>query len=181
MRKRTNTAIVALCGILAALAVSLMFLGGVLPFAGLACPMLASLVLLPVYIETGKKWGVVWFAAVSILGLLLAPDKEGAILFVFFGYYPMLKKLLGRLPKALKWLTKLIYVNVCVAAAYSLMIFVFRMDAVSKDLAEMERYLLPILAVLANLSFVLYDLLIDRLEVFYHVRLRPRILKGKNK
>ena len=31
------------------------------------------------------------------------------------------------------------------------------------------------LLLLANCSFVVYDLLLDRLEIFYHVRLRPKL------
>ena len=176
MRNKSKASVLALCGVLAALAVALMFLGGVIPFAAIACPVLASLVLIPVYAETGRKWSLLWYAAVTILGLLLAPDKEAAILFAFFGYYPMLKKLFGHLPAAwLKWLVKLVYVNAAVFASYSLMIFVFRMDAVSAEFAQMERYLLVVLLLLANLSFILYDILIGRLEIIYHVRIRPKL------
>lgn len=176
MKSKSRASVVALCGVLAALAVALMFLGGVIPFAAIACPVLASLVLIPVYAENGKKWGFLWYVAVTVLGLLLAPDKEAAILFAFFGYYPMLKKRIGRLPKKwIKWLVKLLYVNAAILAAYSLMIFVFRMDAVSADFAQLERYLLAVFMVLSNVSFVLYDILIDRIEILYHVRIRPKL------
>ena len=174
MKRRTKT--IALCGVLAALAVALLFLGGTLPFAAIACPVLASLVLIPVYAENGAKWGLLWYLTVAVLGLLLAPDKEAAILFVFFGYYPMLRKWFGRLPgKALQWAAKLVYVNLAAFAAYALMIFVFRMEAIAQEYAEMQLYLLIGLLLLANLSFVIYDLLICRLEIYYHVRLRPKL------
>lgn len=174
MKRRTKT--LALCGVLAALAVALLFLGGALPFASIACPVLASLVLIPVYAESGWKWGLVWYVTVALLGLLLAPDKETAILFVFFGYYPMLRKWFGRIPsKALAWAVKLAYVNAAVLAAYALMIFVFRMEAIAQEYAQMQLYLLIALLLLANLSFVIYDLLIGRLEIYYHVRLRPKL------
>ena len=39
MRKRGAAARMALCGVLAALAVALMFLGGTVPFASIACPV----------------------------------------------------------------------------------------------------------------------------------------------
>ena len=114
MRRRSDTKRLALCGVLAALAVALMFFGGVVPFASIACPVLASLVLIPVYAETGKKWSAVWFLAVAVLAVLLAPEKESAVLFAFFGYYPMLRTFLTRLrPNALRWIAKLAY---CTAA-----------------------------------------------------------------
>lgn len=176
MRRNRKTAALALCGVLAALATALMFLGGALPFAAIACPVLASLVLLPVYIETGKRWSVLWYLTVAVLGLLLAPEKEAAVLFVFFGYYPMLHKLLGHLPgRRLKWLIKLLYVNVAVLAAYGLMLYVFPIASLTEEFATMQQWFVAVLLVLANVSFVLYDILIDRLEVFYHVRLRPKL------
>lgn len=177
MKRRTKASVLALCGVLAALAVGLMFLGGTVAFASIACPVLASLVLIPVYCECGWKWGLVWYGAVSLLGLLLAPEKECAILFVFFGYYPMLKTFFGRLHggKLLKWVVKLLYINLALCAAYGLMIFVFRMPAVSAEFREYSRWMLAALLALANLTFVVYDILIGRLEIFYFVKLRPKL------
>lgn len=176
MKRNNQTARIALCGVLAAVAVALMFLGGTVAFAAIACPVMASLVLIPVYTECGGKWGFVWYAAVAILALLLTPDKESAILFVAFGYYPMLRKRIGHLHgRALKWLLKIVYVNAVVCAAYSLMIFVFRIEAVSAEFAGYGKWMLAALAVLTNLTFVVYDLLIDRLEIFYCVKLRPKL------
>ncbi len=158
MRKRGAAARMALCGVLAALAVALMFLGGTVPFASIACPVLASLVLIPVYCECGWKWGLLWYAAVAALAALLAPEKEAAVLFVFFGYYP-----------------KLVYVNAAVFAAYGLMLYVFHLTAVMEDFEGMGKAMLAVLLVLANVTFVIYDVLIARLEVYYHVRLRPKL------
>ena len=171
--RRNNTKRLALCGILAALALALMFLG-VLPFAAIACPVLASLVLIPVYIECGKQWGWLWFLAVAILAVLIAPEKESAILFVFFGYYPMIKKYLGRLPKMLKYFAKFLYINLLIFVAYWLMLKVFGLTSVSEDFKDIQRWTLAVMLVLANASFFVYDILIDRIEVVYHVRLRRK-------
>ena len=176
MRRNKRTTVLALCGVLAALAVALLFLGGTLPFASIACPVLASLVLIPVYAENGAKWGFLWYVTTSLLGVLLAPDKEAAVLFVFFGYYPMLKRQIERLRgRGLIWAAKLLYVNVAVCAAYGLMIWVFRMEAVSAEFAETQTWMLILLLLMANVTFVLYDLLIVRLEVYYHARLRLKL------
>ena len=176
MRKRGAAARMALCGVLAALAVALMFLGGTVPFASIACPVLASLVLIPVYCECGWKWGLLWYAAVAALAALLAPEKEAAVLFAFFGYYPMLRRLIGRLrPRAAVWVVKLAYVNAAVFAAYGLMLYVFHLTEVVDDFAGMGKAMLAVLLVLANVTFVIYDVLIARLEIAYHVRLRPKL------
>ena len=174
--RRNNSRRIALCGVLAALAVSLMFLGGTVPFASIACPVLASLVLIPVYAECGNRWGMLWFLAVAALGVLLAPDKECAILFIFFGYYPMLRHRFGHLRSTvLRWVCKLVYVNAAIFAAYGLMLFVFKLSALVQEFADTGKWMLAALVLLANVTFVIYDLLIDRLEVFYHAKLRTKL------
>ena len=163
MRQRRKTKVVALCGILAGLALGVMFLGGVLPFASIACPVLASLVLLPVYSETGLKWGTVWYLAVALLAGFVAPDKEAALLFAAFGVYPILHKLMGRLPfLVMRWGAKLLYLNATVIGAYCLMLFVFSLQQVVEDFTGMKHVMLAALFLMANVSFVLYDLLLDR-------------------
>ncbi len=173
MRRRKSSVRIALCGILAALALSVMFLGSVIPFASIACPVLASLVLIPVYVECGPKWGGLWYAATALLALMISPVKESGILFVFFGYYPMLRRFLSRLK--LSRLLKFIYFNAALFIAYGLMLYVFRLPDVSAELAEAGKWMLLVMLLLANISFFLYDLLIARLQVVYHVRLRPKL------
>lgn len=173
MRRNTKASAVALCGVLAALAVCVLFLGGAIPFASISCPILASLVLIPVYMETGKRQGYVWYLAVSILGLIFSPMKEGAILFVCFGCYPMLRKLFGRLQ--LSRVIKHVYFNVVVLAAYGLMIYVLQMQEIVEEFSKTGKWMLGALLLLANVSFYIYDLLIGRLEVLYCVRIRPKL------
>ena len=123
-----------------------------------------------------RKLAVTLAAAVAALAALLAPEKEAAVLFVFFGYYPMLRKLIGRLRvRAAAWAVKLVYVNAAVFAAYGLMLYVFHLTAVMEDFAGMGKAMLAVLLVLANVTFVIYDVLIARLEIYYHVRLRPKL------
>lgn len=174
MKKRTKA--LALSAVLAALAVALLFLGGVIPLTAIALPVLASLALIPVYAEYGAKWGFLWYLAVAVLGLLLTPDKEAAVLFVFFGYYPMLRKAFGRIRLRVgRWLGKLLYLNASVVAAYALMIFVFRIGTLAEDFAATEKWLLAAVLILGNACFALYDALLVRFEVVYHARLRPRL------
>ena len=73
----------ALGGMFTALGVVFLCLGGIVPLALYACPILASAVLLPV--RENCRRSVVWscYAAIAVLGTLLGPDKESALLFVF--------------------------------------------------------------------------------------------------
>ena len=62
---------VALCGVLCALAEVFLLLGGLVPAALYACPILAMLALLPVREECGVRFALVSWAAVGLLALLL--------------------------------------------------------------------------------------------------------------
>ena len=81
----------ALGGMFTALGVVLLCLGGVVPLALYACPILASAVLLPVRERCRKRIAWSCYAAIALLGTLLGPDKEASMLFVFLGYYPLVK------------------------------------------------------------------------------------------
>ena len=171
----TKTKRLVISALLLAAGLVLPFLTGGIPnFGRMLLPM--HLPVLLCGFVCGWKWGLLWYAAVAALAALLAPEKEAAVLFVFFGYYPMLRKLIGRLRvRAAAWAVKLVYVNAAVFAAYGLMLYVFHLTAVMEDFAGMGKAMLAVLLVLANVTFVIYDVLIARLEIYYHVRLRPKL------
>ena len=102
--KRTPASVIALGGVMAALAVVIMSLGGLIPVATYVCPMLCALLLQLVLKLCGSRIAWAWYGAVAILGLLMSPDKEAAAVFVFLGYYPIVKPWLDR--RRAKWLWK---------------------------------------------------------------------------
>ena len=81
----------AVSGMMVALGAAVMLLGGVIPLATFCCPALAGLVLIPLVFDCGRTHAWSAWAAISLLGLMLCPDKEAALLFAFLGYYPILK------------------------------------------------------------------------------------------
>ena len=89
--KRTPAANIALGGVLAALAVIIMSMGTMIPVATYVCPMLCALVLQMVLKTCGSRIAWAWYGAVTLLSLLMAPDKEAAAVFAFLGFYPIVK------------------------------------------------------------------------------------------
>ena len=55
------------------------------------------------------------------------------------------------------------------------MLFVFQMAALVEEFAATGRWMLAALVVLANVTFVVYDALVDRLEILYHAKLRKKL------
>lgn len=153
---------VALGGVLAALAVTIMALGGMIPIATYVCPMLCSLLLFTVLQFCGKRIAWTWYCAVSVLCLLLSPDKEAAMVFLLLGYYPIVQPYLDRSP--LRWLWKAFLFNGAAAVLYLMLIYVFGMQQVVAEFRELGIAGLLITLILGNVCFFLLDRLLHILK-----------------
>lgn len=164
-----RSAKIALCGVLGALAVVCMMLT-VIPVSTLALTALAGIILMPIALEAGVKWGFAAYAAAGVLTFFIAPDFEAKLLFLaFFGYYPTLKLLVDRLPsKAVAWVLKLLLFNAAVVAVYLLLMFV---GGLEPDEFEVFGVNMPLVLLgLANVVFVVFDLALDGLKDIYKAR-----------
>ena len=159
MRKKTKD--VALGGIMAALAIVIMCMGGLIPIATFVCPMLCMVLLVFVFRSCGRRIAWAWYGAVSILSVLLGPDKEAAAVFLFLGYYPIIKPRLDRL--RLKWLWKLLLFNGAILLMYWLLMGVFGMTQLSAEFEELGTVLTAVMLLLGNVIFFMLDHLLDRL------------------
>ena len=164
---------VALGGVLGALSLVCMLLT-IFPYATYALPALAGAVLIPIVVEMGVKWSFLVYASVALLSLIVAPEKEAAILFAaFFGYYPTLKAVLEKLKsRVAEWGIKLAVFNATMVAAYMLLLFVFNLDPESFELFGVN---LPLVFLaLGNVVFVIYDFALTNVISLYIQRLHPR-------
>lgn len=153
--KNTAASNMALGGMMAALAVVVMCLGGLIPVATFVCPMVCMLLLTVILKRCGNRVAWAWFGAVAILSLLLGPDKEAAAVFAFLGYYPIIKPKADKLP--LKWVWKLIYFNTVILAMYWLLMNLFGMAELVEEFAEMGVVMTAITLLMGNVTFILLD------------------------
>ena len=160
MMRRNAAKDIALGGVLAALAVVIMCLGGMIPLATFICPMLCCLMVKLVARLCGNRIAWAWYCAVAILSALMGPDKEAAAVFVFLGYYPILKPKMDKLP--LQWLWKLLYFNVVILVMYALLIHVFGLTEVVEEWKDAGAILTAVSLLLGNITFVLLDILLGR-------------------
>ena len=151
---------IALGGILAALAMVIMCLGGLIPFATFVCPMLCILLMQTVKTFCGSRIGWAWYAAVAILSMLMGPDKEGAALLLFLGYYPLIKSKLEKL--LLPWLWKFLFFNAAILMMYTMLIYLFGMAQLAAEYEEMGAIFLIPTILLGNLTFFLLDKLLSK-------------------
>lgn len=168
---------IALGGLLTALGVVLMFLTGLIPIGTYALPAIAGVLLIVAVIEIGAKWAWMIYAAVAVLSLLFAADKEAALLFVlFFGYYPVLKSFLERISnKVLSWISKFAVFNVAVVACFFLAVNFLQLPEDSFTVFDI--YLPWVFLILGNAVFLIYDIALSGLVATYVEKLHHRVTK----
>ena len=167
---------IALCGLLCALAVTMLLLGGILGVGMFAGPILAMAVLLPILEEYGGKTAAAAYSAAAILALLLVPDRETALVYVCFGWYPILRPRIAALPSLSARIgCRLAVYALAVSALYGVVVRLFGLTAVLEELGG--AMLTAVLAVLGFAVFLLLDLALGRLTVLWHRKLRRRFLR----
>ena len=148
---------------MAALAVVIMCMGGIIPVATYVCPMLCAMLLAVVLRLTGRRIAWAWYAAVAVLSLLLGPDKEAAAVFLFLGYYPIIKPWIDGRKLSVLW--KLAVFNLSIGAMYTLLLYVFRLEQVIRDFSEFGLVLTLVTLFLGNVTLFLLDILLSRFGV----------------
>lgn len=155
MNRKTPASLIALGGVMAALAVVVMSLGGLIPLATYVSPMICTILLQFVFLSCGRRIAWAWYGAVAILSVLLSPDKEAAGVFVALGYYPIVKPVLDG--KKLRLLWKLVLFNGSITLLYFLLLRVLGLTGVSEDFEELGRWMLAVLLAMGNVCFFLLD------------------------
>ncbi|MGD9559333.1 MAG: hypothetical protein AB7V55_01850 [Oscillospiraceae bacterium] len=170
---------VALGGILSAVSLLFLLAGGLIPVGTFAAPIFAGLCLMPIAMDIGTKTALLCYAAVSILGVVIVPDTELVLFFIVLcGYYPILYPTLGRIKsRVLRWVVKLLLFNAAVLAVYCLLFFFFTGPTVLETLTARAPWYWAALLAVGNVTFVLYDVLIDKLKIVYVQRFRKYLFR----
>lgn len=150
---------VALGGMLAAVALIIMCLGGLIPLATFICPLLATLTGFLVYRFTGKQTAWCWYIVVAIFSLLLSSDKEAAAVFLFLGYYPILKSAFDKL--RLGCVFKLCFFNASIFVIYFLLLNIIGIAELADEYALLGIWGSAIMIVLGNITFFMLDKLLS--------------------
>ena len=155
---------IALGGMMAALAVVLMSLGGMIPLSTFICPMLCILMLQFVLETCGSRISWAWYGAVAFLSMLFGPDKEAVAVFIFLGYYPMLKQKLDKM--LLDRLLKAIYFNASILLMYWLLMNLLGMTEIMQEFEELGVAMTVFTLILGNVTFFMLDVVLSR----FHLR-----------
>ena len=167
----------AVSGMMVALGTAAMLLGGVIPIATFCCPAIAGLALIPLAFDCTRVHALSAWAAIALLSLMLCPDKEAALLFVFLGYYPVLKwdidvRIRRPWPRRL---VKLALWNIAIGLMYALIFFVLKLDQIMADYRDATLAMTLLTLMLGNVTLMLYDVALMRFAAIYIARFRPKL------
>lgn len=173
----------AFCGLLGALMIVTMLLGNILPLTSVLCPAVAGFFLIPALRECGFSFSMMLFLAVSILSLLLLPDKEAALLFsLLLGLYPLCRPFINRISHApIRMITKFLFCNLMFAAIYFLLLFVFAPTVFAAEFSSYGMVAIGLLILFGNIGFFLYDLCLGRISFLYEYKLRKQLFRYQRK
>ena len=161
--KQSNTKVIALGGLLAAVAVVIMCLGGMIPLSTYVCPMLCAIVQFVVLQFCGRRIAWVWYVLVSILCLLMGPDKEAACVFLLLGYYPIVKPAVDKSRLRLLW--KLLLFNSAIAVLYLGLIHLLGLSEALAEAEELGKWGAGIMLILGNVTFFLLDRVLNMIAL----------------
>ena len=156
-----KTKLITLCGMMSALAVVIMLVGGYLEIGMYAAPMISGLLLMPVGDKYGKKYHFAMWAVVSIISFILVPYVEQNLMFLLlFGLYPAIYSFFGKIPKTLRLFLKFLYFNITFMGIEALVMLVLVPEVMSLGM-------IAVFLVLGNITFILYDLVLPRAEFIF--------------
>ena len=178
MRQKTYR--IALGGVLSAMAVVFMMMGGIFPFAQFCGPMLACLCVMLFLVECGNRSAFFMYLTVSLLSFFLSPDLESVMLFIFFiGWYPILKVFLETRVKSrfLQMAVKLTALCVCVGLAYYTLLNLMAVPSLTEEFAEYTTVMLIVLILMGVVAFILVDVCLTRTAALYLNRFREKLVR----
>ncbi len=143
--------------------------------ATVALPAIAGCLLIPVVVEANVRWGFATYAAVAVLSFIIAPDREAALFYiVFFGYYPVLFAVIGRIKnKVLRYAAKLLVFNA--ALTVEVLVSVNLLGIPMNEIGDLGQYSLIITYVLYNIICIFYDYSLNGLIILYLNKFHDRM------
>lgn len=174
MKKKTFN--VALCGVVSALGVVIMMITAIIPATTYAMPALAGLISTVLVIEINKKWALASYFVISVLSLLLVPDKEAVAFYIlFFGYYPIYKQIIESKIKLalLQRILKIAVFSISAVAVYYIAILLL---GVPTDEFVIFGVNLPLVFLLVGiLIFMMYDNAMSGIIISYVNKFRKKL------
>ena len=159
----------AFCAIMGALGVVILLLGSLLDIFDLCAVLISALLIFIVREELGGGSAMSTYGVCAIISVLLLPSKKVAIEYVIFGFYPVLRAVLEKLPKVVCIALKAVYMLLSTALTVFTVRFFFTVGEVNAVYIEV------ITAVLGLVCLILCDVVFKRFSRHYRDRIRKML------
>jgi len=168
---------VSLTAMFASMSLLFLYLASILPTMNISMFFLSSVFVMGLVLEEEIGLAFMMFAVVSLLSLLILPNRLLVIPYVvFFGHYGIGKYYIetGIRDKIIRYIVKLLYYNVALVLIYVLSLLVG-----TDVLSDVMYFTVPLyfLIPLAEVAFVLYDFLFTKVTAYYFNHIRRQLMK----
>ncbi|MBO5416000.1 MAG: hypothetical protein J6A83_05160 [Clostridia bacterium] len=158
------------CAMMSALGVVTLYIGSLIEVLDISMAVIASLFVIFAVIEYGgaAPWAV--YAVTGVLSAVLLPNKFPAAMYLlFFGFYPILKEKIEKLRgRVIQWAIKEAVFNVSLVLLMILARWLLFLES------DMLTVVWIVFFLLANGTFVIYDIALTRLISLYVFKLRKK-------
>lgn len=169
MNTKRSTKALAFSGIATAVISTVMYLSSIVTVFEYCACVVGGLIVTFIIVEFGTKYALTVYFASSVLSVIIIPTKMTLLLFVLFcGWYSFVKRYLDRLPSFIRILSKLAVFNTSLAAITFITVKFLMTEAIAW-------YMYVLVFLLADLTFLMYDRLIDKLIFIYVMKYRNKL------
>lgn len=154
----------------------MLFLGGITMVLAYAAPMFLGLMMIMLKRTFSAKSAWITYIATSLLSFILVTDKECMMMYViFFGYYPIVREYFNKIKaKPLRIILKFIFFNIMMLLCQIILIKVFGIPFLEDG---QGKWFIGVFALMMNILFFVYEILIDKITVLYIYKIEKRIKK----
>lgn len=160
---------IALNGILGALAVICLLLATVMPTGRISLYALSSFFIAASIMESGIRAGWLFYAATSLAGFIVVPEKLALVPYIaFFGFYGIAKYYIEKTGRiVIEYVIKYAYFNACLG-----IVFLIAREFVMAAEVRLQWW---IMVVVLEIVFLIYDFVFTLFINYYKEKLRPKL------
>lgn len=162
----------AVCAVFSAMELTVLYLSSVFTVMDLTIAALTVAFTLVLTVEYGKKPSLAVYATVSVLSMLIVPNKFTPICYVLLiGIYPIVKPFFDRPAKVLSIVLKAVAFN----GIYMIIYFISSYFLLLDDIAGVGSLMFFITLALANFAFWMFDWFLSVMMKLYALKLRKKL------
>lgn len=172
--KMKNATRLAVCSVITALSVLILFLGGLSFVLAYAAPMFVGFILIMLKTTFGAASAWLTYISISLLSFILVPDKECMLMYVmFFGFYPIIQPDINKIKSPfLRIPVKFLIFNIMTALCQLALVYIFGIPFLEDGTGKT---FILVYFVMMNVVFFLNDRLLNVLSFLYKRKFEKRI------